>query len=201
MMTPEEYGAWKYLIDKLSDGYKDYAKILSTLHLNLTDDPEVTAYLEPAKGTITVNRGFDADQVLVVIRHEIMHEWLKHEMRLIKHVAELFDLNPNELTDKDIKAIEEYIYGTEDFNIAGDFEISNLTYGDYEKNIVRNLILNGEVIKGLVTEDSHPDWIDLSIEEMYDRLIEEKRINSMTRHGKLVDETTFVDEDGNVYGI
>ena len=200
-MTREEYTAWDYLIHELRNGYKEYADILSYLHLNLTDDPNVTAYLEPAKGTITVNRGFDADQVLVVIRHEIMHKWLEHEMRLIKHVASLFDLDPEALSDMDIDAIKKYIYSSSIFNIAADYEISNLTYGDYEKNVVRNLILNGETIKGLVTEDQHPDWVDLSVEEMFDKLHEEAKKNSMTRTGELVDDTTFVDEEGNVYGI
>lgn len=200
-MTKEEYVAWDYLISKLRDGYKEYADILSYLHLNLTDDPNITAYLEPAKATITVNRGFDSEQVLVVIRHEIMHEWLKHEIRLIKHVAKLFDLDPDDLTDKDIDALKKYIYSSPEFNIAGDYEISNLTYGDYEKDVIRRLILNGETIRGLITEDEHPDWIDLSIEEMYDKLREQSKLNSMTRKGTLVDETTFVDEEGNVYGV
>lgn len=200
-MTKEEYVAWDYLISKLRDGYKEYADILSYLHLNLTDDPKVTAYLEPAKATITVNRGFDSEQVLVVIRHEIMHEWLKHEIRLIRHVAKLFNLDPDDLTDKDIDALKQYIYSSPEFNIAGDYEISNLTYGDYEKDVIRRLILNGETIRGLITEDEHPDWIDLSIEEMYDKLREQSRLNSMTRKGTLVDETTFVDEEGNVYGV
>lgn len=200
-MTNEEYQAWAYLIDKLRNGYKEYADILAYLHLNLTDNPEVTAYLEPAKATITVNRGFDEDQVLVVIRHEIMHQWLKHEMRLIKHVAKIFDLDPDDLTSMDIKALKNYIYKDMAFNIAGDYEISNLTYGDYEKNVIKNLILNGEVISGLITEEKHPDWIDLSLEEMYDKLREEMKKNNMIRKGNLIDEVTFVDEDGNVYGI
>jgi len=31
------------------------------------------------------------------------------------------------------------------------------------------------VLKGLVTESDHPEWVDLSIEDMYDELIKEMK--------------------------
>ena len=55
-------------------------------------------------------------------------------------------------------------------NIAGDYEISNRGYTEQDKRIARSIMLNGKVLSGLVTEDQHPDWVDLSFEEMYDRL-------------------------------
>lgn len=60
-------------------------------------------------------------------------------------------------------------------NIAGDYEISNRGYTDADKATVRAIMLNGQILQGLVTEDQHPDWVNLSLEEMYDKLTEKKK--------------------------
>ena len=68
--------------------------------------------------------------------------------------------------------ISDYLYKDKSFNLAGDFEISNRGYTDEDKQTVRHLIINGNMVSGFVTEDDHPDWFDWSIEDMYDALRE-----------------------------
>jgi len=58
-------------------------------------------------------------------------------------------------------------------NILEDFEISNEWYSPEDKELVRHTYLNGQIIKGLVTEDHRAGWKDLSLEEMYDKIKEE----------------------------
>jgi hypothetical protein len=66
-------------------------------------------------------------------------------------------------------------------NIIEDFEISNKRYSAEDKNIVRNMTLNGELIGGLVTEDDR-GWEKMSLEQMYEELSNELiAINSAIR--------------------
>jgi hypothetical protein len=58
-------------------------------------------------------------------------------------------------------------------NIIEDFEISNTRYTDTDKEIMRNIILNGKEIHCLVTEDHDADWADMSLEEMFHALTQE----------------------------
>ena len=58
-------------------------------------------------------------------------------------------------------------------NWLEDFEISNKRYTDEDKKIVRNMILNGKLIGGLVTEEHREAWKDATLEEMYDAWSEE----------------------------
>jgi len=53
---------------------------------------------------------------------------------------------------------------------------------------------------GLVTEDEHPDWVNLSVEEMYKRLREEaKNQEKKPIQGSLANGV-FVSVDGRRYG-
>ena len=122
--------------------------------MHLTKDPDVVAYMIPSKAIIVINEGLDIDQVSTVVRHEILHEYLSHQLRMERHL--------NGKPENHLQA-----------NIAGDYEISNRGYTEQDKRIARSIVLNGKVISGLVTEDQHPDWVDLSLEEMYDRLTSE----------------------------
>ena len=58
-------------------------------------------------------------------------------------------------------------------NIIADDEISNTRYTAEDKEIVRNMFLNGRLIGGLVTEDHRSSWLNLPIELMYDEITAE----------------------------
>lgn len=207
-MTREEKFAKQLIQTKLAkEGYPTYAKLLGYFDLNLTNNPSVVAFMEPSKGRIVVNRGLDEDQVSVVIRHEILHNYLDHENRLLKKLANESNLSYNDLSDLEIDELSNLkneLYKNKDFNIAGDYEISNLAYTDRDKETIRQISLNGQILSGLVTEDDHPDWVDLSVEEMYDKLRKqrEEKVKEPPKYfGYFVDATTFVSVDGVAYGI
>ena len=156
--------------------------------------------MDPRTGNITVNKGLDEDQVSVIIRHEILHNFLKHEKRLLNHLAEKTGLDPNALDDMNLKELRSALYSDDTFNIAADYEISNRGYTESDKRVARAIKLNGQLLTGLVTEDKHPDWVDLSVEQMYDKLKADPERNTI--NGLLMDPTTFVDPmTGVTYGI
>ena len=175
-MTKEERGTKNWLYQHLlEEGYRTYAKLFWELDFHLTANPNVVGYMDPKTGTITVNRTLEADQISVIIRHEILHGFLQHEKRLLQDLAQKRGLDFDNLSDMDIQELKSFLYQNSDFNIAGDYEISNLGYTEEDKDVVRNILLNGKTVSGLVTEDQHPDWVDLSIEEMYDRLQDNRK--------------------------
>lgn len=202
-MTREEKSA-KYYLSRLlsSDGYPTYAKIFSRFDLHLTSDPNVIAYMEPTKGTITINRGLDENQASVTIRHEILHDYLQHEKRLLDKLAKDRGINPDDLDDLTINDLRKDLYSNADFNIAADYEISNRGYTDKDKQNIRNINLNGRILSGLVTEDEHPDWIDLSVEEMFDKLKKEKQKMKPEDNaimGAFDGDDVFIAADGTIY--
>ncbi len=202
-MTKEERNGKAYIERLLKkQGYPTYAKIFDKFEFHFTSDPSHIAYLSPKTGEIVINREVDADQCSVLVRHEILHAYLQHHKRMIEHLAKLRGLDPDKLDDMTIKEFERIIY-TDPYrldNIAGDYEISNRGYTAKDKQAVRNILINGQTVSGLVTEDDHPEWTNLSIEEMYDLL--KKEIENKVTDGILLDETTFVDPDtGIVYGV
>lgn len=140
-------------------GYPRYASLLSNFDVNLTADPDTVAYVENDRARIVVNKNLYLEQLSVVIRHELLHRWLRHNYRLGQHVGQ----------DKwNKRTHQQHMIG----NIAADYEISNRGYTDEDKKVVRNLMINDKAMRGLVTEDDHPDWVDMSVEEMYDKLTE-----------------------------
>lgn len=203
-MTKEEKFAKEYIINELAKhGYPTYASLLKYFDLNLTDRQDAIAYLEPAKGRIVVNRGLDEDQVSVVIRHEILHHYLKHEDRLLRKLANEAKLDYEKLNDIEMKDLKTNLYKNKDFNTAGDYEISNLAYTDRDKQTIKQININGQLLCGLVTEDDHPDWVELSVEEMYDKLKQvraEKAKEPPKYFGRLINATTFIDLNGVTYG-
>ena len=204
-MTKEEKFAKEYIQKELSkQGYPTYASLLGYFDLNLTDRPNVIAYMEPGKGRIVVNRGLDEDQVSVVIRHEILHNYLEHENRLLKKLAKDANLDYDILSDIEIGDLKKDLYKNDDFNYAADYEISNLAYTDRDKETIKQININGKILSGLVTEDDHPEWVELSVEEMYDKLrkMRQERINQPPKYiGRFIDGKTFVDLNGVVYGV
>ncbi len=201
-MTREEKNAKNYLIHVLrSEGYPTYAKIFQKFDFNFTNHPGIAAYLDPAKGVIVANRTLDEFQICTIIRHEILHHYLKHEKRLLDKLAIEKGLDPDDIDDMTLDEIKKELYSNSMFNYAADYEISNRGYTDKDKEIVRNLKLNGEIVQGLVTEDDHPDWVDLSVEEMYDKIREERKREE--EESKMDEDDcilgTFMDEDQSAF--
>lgn len=164
IMTLEEQATKAEVMDRLGQqGYPTYAHLLDKFALHLTEDPEVIAYMVPDKGIIVLNRFLSLNQVSTIVRHEILHQYLEHGKR---ELAELGLGNIQELQDASIHELS---------NIAADYEISNKGYTERDKRIARAIRLNGQTLKGLVTEDDHEDWLDLSYEEMFKKLREERK--------------------------
>lgn len=173
-MTKREQLAKRQVIRILGEeGYATYAQLLDYFDLNLTADPGVVGYMEPSKARIVLNEGLDIEQVSMVVRHEILHEYLSHEKRLLRKLAADAGLDYDILDDIKIKDLKGDLYKDKNFNIAADYEISNRGYTEKDKDAARRINLNGQELRGLVTEDDHPDWVNLSVEEMYDKLIAE----------------------------
>lgn len=148
------------IMDVLSEeGYPSYAKLLSLFDVFLTDDPDVVAYMIPGKAAIVLNQNLNIDQVSTLVRHEILHEYFTHAERQ----AEFQRKHPGIPADHELS------------NIAGDYDISNRGYTEKDKRIARAIQLNDQILTGLVTEDQHPDWVGLSFEEMYEKLLEERK--------------------------
>ena len=162
MATTKRNDAKNQIMDILNkQGYPSYAKLVNLFDIYLTDDEDVVGYMIPGKAKIVLNQGLNIDQVSTIVRHEILHEYLVHGPR-----GEEFDKTHPELTPDHQAA-----------NIAGDYEISNRGYTDADKTIARAIRLGDKTLQGLVTEDQHPDWINLTFEEMYEKLLQEMKKN------------------------
>ena len=173
-MTRVELAAKRQLLDMLNkQGYPTYSRLLDHFHINLTEDPSVIAFMEPGKGRIVLNRGLDLSQVSMIVRHEILHEYLSHAIRAERHVG----------SDKwKNRSAQDH----DRFNRAADYEISNRGYTDEDKITARSIMLGGELLQGLVTDIDHPDWVDLSMEEMYDLLEKEMQQNKQQAQQKII---------------
>ena len=162
MATTKRNDAKNQIMDILNkQGYPSYAKLVNLFDIYLTDDENVVGYMIPGKAKIVLNQGLNIDQVSTIVRHEILHEYLVHGPR-----GEEFDKTHPELTPDHQAA-----------NIAGDYEISNKGYTDADKTIARAIRLGDKTLQGLVTEDQHPDWVNLTFEEMYEKLLQEMKKN------------------------
>lgn len=149
-----------YILDRLgNEGFRNYAYFLAPFDFVLVDDPDMVAAMLPGKAKIIINQNLDSEQILTVVRHEALHELLKHHARMEQKFAA-------QGKDWEKRTGKQH----ELANIAGDYEISNLGYEEADKDIVRNLKINDRLMRGLVTEDDHPDWVNKSYEEMYDLL-------------------------------
>lgn len=164
--------AREQLIKKLrSQGYATYARILSLFDVYLTEDPNIVAYMIPNKATIAINKNLNIDQVSTIVRHEILHEYFNHQVREL-NLLKKRNLNVNDQL-------------AQLSNIAGDYDISNRGYTDADKVTARAIILGDQVLQGLVTEDQHPDWVDLSYEDMLDKLIDQLDKDKDSLQGEL----------------
>lgn len=143
----------------MEQGYSPYARLLRPFDLYLTDDINFVGGMQPGKARIILNKYLSPKEASLVLRHEILHEFLDHEMRM---------------NDYHIASGKKGSHHTA--NVAMDFDISNQGYTDADKSTVRGLTLQTPFEKlkrnGLVTEDQYPGWEDLTFEEMYDKLVD-----------------------------
>jgi hypothetical protein len=171
------------LIEHLIDnGYGTYAKRLKEFELFVADMfngvPIGTAAMFPETGEIVINPGFfdlpDEEQawnqLSVLIRHEMLHFLLVHEKRLFDHLVATDPKFEETYKKASIHIIANY---------AMDWELSDLGYDEHDKEVVRVMTLNGEVIGGLILSDDHPEWIHKPMEELFELVkkeVEEGRI-------------------------
>ena len=186
-MTDRERKVKKALCQLLIDkGHRKYAERFWKLDFNIIDSkkhPDFTAAISFDDATVFISDGFLGsgqgifNQLDVLLRHEMAHNLMMHQIRMMYVFKKLHADDPDE-------AYEHIRYSSslhEILNIIEDFEISNKRYSSEDKQIVRNMMLNGEVIGGLVTEDNR-GWDKLSLEAMYDELSKELiKINSDIR--------------------
>lgn len=192
IMLKDEKNAKASIMRYLAEqGYPRYASLLRYFDVNVTSDPDTIAYVENDRARIVINKYLSIEQVSVVVRHELLHRWLRHAYRAEKYVGK-------DAWDK--RTYQDH----QIFNIAADYEISNRGYTDEDKKMVRNLRLNDpslsreEQIKGgLVTEDDHPEWVNLSMEEMFDKLNEIRKNNEEVLKNFLneLEKRGFFDQD------
>lgn len=158
-MSKLEQAAKNQIIDILNkQGYPTYSKLLDKLDVKLINtekDPDSIAYLDTRTATIYLNPNLTIQQISTIVRHEILHEYLTHMARFEKFRQ----------SDPKYKNIPHELV-----NIAADYEISNKGYTDADKSIARGIMLNDKVLQGLVTEDEHPDWTNMTFEEMLKEL-------------------------------
>ena len=186
-MTDRERKVKKALCQLLIDkGHRKYAERFWKLDFNIIDSkkhPDFTAAISFDEATVFISDGFLGggqgifNQLDVLLRHEMAHNLMMHQIRLMHIFKKLHANDPDE-------AYERIKYSSSLhtlLNIIEDFEISNKRYTAADKDIVRKMQLNGRVIGGLVTED-HRGWDKMPLEQMYDELSKELiRINSEIR--------------------
>jgi hypothetical protein len=186
-MTDRERKLKKALCQLLIDkGHRKYAERFWKLDFNIIDSknhPDFTAAISFDDATVFISDGFLGsgqgifNQLDVLLRHELAHNLMMHQVRLMYVFKKLHASDP----DNAYEHIKYSMSLHEILNIIEDFEISNKRYTAEDKKIVKNMMLNGQVIGGLVTED-HRGWDKLSLEAMYDELSKELiQINSDIR--------------------
>jgi Holliday junction resolvase RusA-like endonuclease len=171
-MTKLEKQLHKKLIKLLLDDgkghhHKKYAMRLKDFNIkvvSLKADPKMTAAISFDLGVIYISEGFLLDESLffqlnVLMRHELAHNLLMHQIRMMRQFGEDFNLKwGNSMT----------LHGF--LNYIEDLEISDRIYSKEDKDVVRKMFLNGRTIGGLITDDIRPEWVDLPVEQMYHRL-------------------------------
>ena len=204
-MTDRERKVKKALCQLLIDkGHRKYAERFWKLDFNIIDSnkhPDFTAAISFDEATVFISDGFLGsgqgifNQLDVLLRHEMAHNLMMHQIRMMYVFKKLHANDPDE-------AYEHIRYSSSlhtILNIIEDFEISNKRYSAADKDIVRKMMLNGEVIGGLVTED-HRGWDKLSLEAMYDELTKDLiRINSEIRSDPYWQPRSKIENNKRVY--
>ena len=204
-MTDRERKVKKALCQLLIDkGHRKYAERFWKLDFNIIDSkkhPDFTAAISFDEATVFISDGFLGsgqgifNQLDVLLRHEMAHNLMMHQIRMMHVFKKLHADDPDE-------AYEHIRYSASLhtlLNIIEDFEISNKRYSSEDKKIVRAMQLNGRVIGGLVTED-HRGWDKLPLEAMYDELSKDLiRINSEIRSNPYWQPRSKIENNKRVY--
>lgn len=187
-MTDRERKVKKALCQLLINrGHRKYAERFWKFDFNIIDSnkhPDFTAAISFDEATVFISDGFLGtseaifNQLDVLLRHELAHNLMMHQIRLMHVFKRLHKNDPDE-------AYEHIRYSASlhhILNIIEDFEISNKRYTDADKKIVKAMMLNGRVIGGLVTEEHRANWANMPLESMYNELSNELiAINSAIR--------------------
>ncbi len=187
-MTDRERKVKKALCQLLiNKGHRKYAERFWKFDFNIIDSkkhPDFTAAISFDEATVFISDGFLGtseaifNQLDVLLRHELAHNLMMHQIRLMHVFKRLHKNNPDE-------AYEHISYSASlhhILNIIEDFEISNKRYTDADKKIVKAMTLNGRVISGLITEEHRKNWANMPLEAMYNELSNELiAINSAIR--------------------
>ena len=175
--------SWKLeIINYLQrEGYVTYAERLKDIKFVIADiyrgSRISVAAMFPKHGEIVINpamvepKNFQGqtkkmmDQLSVLVRHELLHFLLVHSKRLSEH-----------MTKKDPEWEKKYRkYSIHELaNMAMDWELSEKGYDEDDKKVVRQMTKYNKVIGGLILSDDHPEWINLTFEEILDKLIDER---------------------------
>ena len=187
-MTDRERKTKKALCQLLiNKGHRKYAERFWKFDFNIIDSkkhPDFTAAISFDEATVFISDGFLGsneavfNQLDVLLRHELAHNLMMHQIRMMHVFKRLHKNDPDE-------AYEHIRYSAslhEILNIIEDFEISNKRYTDADKKIVKAMTLNGRVISGLITEEHRTNWANMPLESMYNELSNELiAINSAIR--------------------
>lgn len=142
-----------------------------------SEEPNFVAAVSWEDITIYVSDGFvtnDPDifyQLSVLMRHELAHYLLQHDLRMAKYIADKYG-------DEYAKHFKLSNLLHQTCNIVMDLEISNQVYmQDDDKDVVRNLTDGVRFLPGLVTDDIASSWTKMTLIEMYDAV--EKEIENI----------------------
>ena len=188
--TKRERVLKKYLMALLRDdrrGHKHakYAERLEDFILKIVDhkkDPEMTAAVSFEEQTIYISDGFlmggiwkdekkdqysdSFYQLNVLMRHELAHYLMQHQIRMMDKIISKYGKDGGTRISMS-QSLHRLI------NIIEDFEISNTRYTAADKIVVKNMLLAGREIGGLVTENIRNGWEKLTVLQMFDKLSEE----------------------------
>lgn len=174
-MTAKEKQLHKKLIKLLLDDgkghhHKKYAMRLKDFNIKIVSlkaDPNFTAAISFDLGIIYISEGFLLDESLfyqlnVLMRHELAHNLLMHQIRMMSRIGQKYSISWG--ASPSLHTL---------LNIIEDMEISHKIYNKEDMDTVRNMYLNGRVIGGILTEDERPEWLDMPVETMYEKLCAE----------------------------
>ena len=187
-MTDRERKVKKALCQLLiNKGHRKYAERFWKFDFNIIDSkkhPDFTAAISFDEATVFISDGFLGtseaifNQLDVLLRHELAHNLMMHQIRLMHVFKRLHANDPDEAYEH--ISYSASLHGI--LNIIEDFEISNKRYTSADKKIVKAMMLNGRVIGGLITEEHRQSWATMPLEAMYTELSNELiAINSAIR--------------------
>ena len=136
-------------------------------------DPNFVAAVSWEEVTVYISDGFVTNdqeifyQLSVLMRHELAHYLLQHDIRMAKYISDKYG-------DEYAKHFKLSSLLHQTCNIVMDLEISNRVYlQDDDKDVVRTLTDGVRFLPGLVTEDIASSWKKMNLIEMYDAVEKE----------------------------